>query len=232
MPRPALTRSRIVAAGVSVAHELGLPALDLRSVARRVNTTATGLRRHIGTTELVDAVVSQIVASMPPVPGRGERLRRLRAWAEQTRAWLTEYPGLAAHLLANRWDVPEALDRVEDVARTLGDAGLAPAHAAPAAVTLYWFVLASADLDMSPRVIGGDPSARRGDSSLPPAAERWPLLGDHVGDYSPAATRAQFAYGLELLLGAIERQGPGAAAVLRTAPLTRRPPAGRGTRTG
>ncbi|MGH9093325.1 MAG: TetR/AcrR family transcriptional regulator C-terminal domain-containing protein, partial [Acidimicrobiales bacterium] len=166
---------------MSVAHELGLPAIDLRSVARRVNTTATGLRRHIGTTELMDAVVSQIVASMPPVPARGDRLRRLRSWAEQTRAWLTDYPGLASHLLANRWDVPEALDRVEDVARVLGDAGLAPSQAASAAVTLYWFFLGSADLDMSPRVIGGDPAAPAapgGGGSDSPAAERWPLLGD------------------------------------------------------
>lgn len=229
MPRPDLTRSRIVAAGVSVAHELGLAALDLRTVGRRVNTTATGLRRHIGVTELVDAVVAQIVATMPGIPARGDRIRRLRTWARQTREWLAEYPGLASHLLANRWDVPAALDRLEDVARALADGGLAQGQATSAAVTVFWYVLGSADLDMSPRVIGGHPAVLEGETSPPAEAGRWPLLGSRVGDYSPAATREQFAYGLELILDAIQRPGPATPKVLRAAPQARRPVAASGT---
>jgi AcrR family transcriptional regulator len=201
MPRPPLTRTRIVAAGVSVAHELGLPAVDLRSVARRVNTTATGLRRHIGTTELVDAVVAEIVSHMPAVPSRGDHLRRLRTWTSETRDWLTEYPGLAPYLLANRWDVPGALDRLEDLARVLQEVELAPGEAAPAAISVFWFVLSGADLHTSPRIIGlideAPVLAQPGDEV------RWPLLDATVGDYSQATTATQFDFGLELLLEAI-----------------------------
>ncbi|HEY5245725.1 MAG TPA: hypothetical protein VIJ60_08665, partial [Acidimicrobiales bacterium] len=124
MPRPALTRSRIVAAGVVVVSEAGLPALDLRAVARRVNTTATGVQRHIGATELVESVVDEIVRSMPPMPGRGDWSRRLRLWAVQTRAWLVGYPGLARHLLVDRWHAV-GLDQLEDVAGVLDETGLA-----------------------------------------------------------------------------------------------------------
>ena len=206
MPRPPLTRTRIVAAGVSIAHELGLQAVDLRSVARRVNTTATGLRRHIGTTELIDAVVAEIVATMPAVPTRGDHLRRLRAWTSETRDWLTEYPGLATYLLANRWDVPRALDRLEDVARVLQEAELPPGEAVPAALSVFWFVLSGADLHTSPRVIGGidePPVPVRSGEGV-----RWPLLGGAVGDYSAGATATQFDFGLELPLRGHCRPGP------------------------
>lgn len=201
MPRPPLTRTRIVAAGVSIAHELGLPAVDLRSVARRVNTTATGLRRHIGTTELIDAVVGEIVTTMPVVPTRGDHLRRLRTWTSATRDWLAEYPGLAAHLLANRWDVPGALDRLEDLVRVLQEVELPPGEAVPAAVSVFWFVLSGADLHTSPRIIGliDEPPV----PAQPGEEVRWPLLGGTVGDYSPSATASQFDFGLELLLEAI-----------------------------
>ncbi len=220
MPRRPLTRTRIVAAGVSTAHELGLPAVDLRSVARRVNTTATGLRRHIGTTELIDAVVAEIVATMPAVPTRGDHFRRLRMWTSEVRGWLTEYPGLAAHLLANRWDVPGAVDRLEALARVLREIGLSPDEAASAAIGVVWFVLSGADL--APRVIG---LSREPPVPAQEGAEvRWPLLGERVGDYSQAATAAQFEFGLELLLEAIaartrpERSQPRPTAAGRTRP--------------
>lgn len=213
MPRPALTRSRIVSAGVAVVNELGLAALDLRTVARRVNATATGVQRLIGTTELVDSVVTQIVASMPEVPQRGDRMRRLRLWATQTRAWLVGYPGLAGHLLENRWDVEGALDRLEEVEALLGEADLRAGQSAMTAVSLYWLVLGSADLDASARVIGGANARSGGDGPHP----RWPGLTAQLGDYSPAATAAQFGFTLDLFLEAVDgRSAKGVAPAPRT----------------
>lgn len=216
MPRPALTRTRIVAAGVSVAHELGLPAVDLRSVARRVNTTATGLRRHIGATELADAVVTEIVATMPAVPARGDPFRRLRTWTSETRDWLSECPGLASHLMVNRWDVPQALDRLEDVAHLIEDAGMVTDEAVSAAICVFWFVLSGAEA--APRIMGGvhEPPVLAGSGE----PVRWPLLDGRVGDYSQVAATAQFDFGLELLLEAI------AARARDEAPPLRRPSVG------
>ena len=169
MPRPALTRSRIVVAGVAVVSEVGLPALDLRAVARRVNTTATGVQRHIGATELVESVVDEIVQSMPPMPGRGDWSRRVRLWAVQTRAWLVGYPGLARHLLVDRWHAV-GLDQLEDVAGVLDETGLARTQRVMAASTLYRFVLCSADLDESTQVLGGElPAGRVADLEGPAA---------------------------------------------------------------
>jgi AcrR family transcriptional regulator len=205
MPRPALTRSRIVAAGVVVVSEAGLPALDLRAVARRVNTTATGVQRHIGATELVESVVDEIVQSMPPMPGRGDWSRRLRLWAVQTRAWLVGYPGLARHLLVDRWHAV-GLDQLEDVAGVLDETGLARAQRVMAASTLYRFVLCSADLDESAQVLGGELPARgvvgskdQRPASIAPAVDRLAIAPDR-----------NFAFGLDLLIEGIEcRSGDG-----------------------
>lgn len=204
MPRPPLTRSRIVAAGLDIASELGLAALSVRAVARRVSATATGVHRHIGTTELVEAVVAEIVGSMPAVPIRGDWSRRLRSWAVRTRAWLTGYPGLARHLLANRWDTCTALDRLEEVVDVLGSSGLTAVERVRAASALYWFVLSSADLDESARIIGGNPVVR----PIVDSPERWPLLSAHGRDQSSTAAQAQFLFGLDLLLDGVCRRSP------------------------
>jgi len=204
MPRPPLTRSRIVAAGLDIASELGLPALSVRAVARRVNATATGVQRHIGTTELVEAVVAEVVGSMPPVPARGDWPRRLRLWAVRTRAWLTGYPGLARYLLVNRWETFTALDRLEDVVGVLGASDLTKAEQVRAASTLYWFVLSSTDLDESAGIIGSDLSMKR----IVDAPDRWPRLSAYSSDHSTTAAQAQFLFGLDLLLGGIGRREP------------------------
>jgi|GEM_PF-2634182 len=205
MPRPPLTRSRIVAAGFDIASELGLPALSVRAVARRVNATATGVQRHIGTTELVEAVVAEIVTSMPAVPTQGDWSRRTRSWAIRTRAWLTGYPGLARHLLANRWDTFIALDRVEQVVDILGQSGLRAVEQVRAASALYWYVLNSTDGDESARIIGGN----RGSSPVIENPERWPRLSAYAGDRSATSAQAQFLFGLDLLLDGIGRPSAG-----------------------
>ena len=199
MPRPALTRSRIVVAGVAVVSEVGLPALDLRAVARRVNTTATGVQRHIGATELVESVVDEIVQSMPPMPGRGDWSRRVRLWAVQTRAWLVGYPGLARHLLVDRWHAV-GLDQLEDVAGVLDETGLARTQRVMAASTLYRFVLYSADLDESAQVLGGELPARR---VAGPKDQRPGSIVPAVDRLATAPYR-NFAFGLDLLIEGIE----------------------------
>jgi AcrR family transcriptional regulator len=156
MPRPALTRSRIVTAGVAIVGEIGLSGLSFGAVARRVNSTATGVQRLIGSTELLHAVVEEVVVSMPTVPAKGDWRRRLQAWGVETRAWLVGYPGLARHLLRHRWSIPAGLDRIEQIVDVLMAAGLTPAHCAMTGRVLYCFVIEGSDLDDPTRVLGGE----------------------------------------------------------------------------
>jgi AcrR family transcriptional regulator len=202
MARPALTRSRIVAAGMAIVSELGFTALTLRAVARRVNATTTGVQRQIGATELVESVVAEIMSSMPAVPTRGDWARRLRLWAIHTRAWLMEYPGLARYLLVNRWEAYAALDRLEQVVSVLESADLAPAQQVAAGTTLYWFVLSRTDLDESARIIGSELSVKQ----VVETPERWPELSAHMGEHSAAAAQAHFTFGLDLLLEGIDHR--------------------------
>jgi AcrR family transcriptional regulator len=204
MPRPALTRPRIVAAGVVVVSELGLPALDLRAVARRVNATATGVQRQIGTTELVESVVGEIVQSMPSVPERGTWSRRIRRWAIDTRRWLVGYPGLAQYLLVNRGDAAAGPDRMAGLVRVLEETGLDLPERSLTASTLYRFVLSSSDLDESMQVLGGDPLAAQiaGRDELRSA----PGLSASGETADRSTVDTQFAFGLDLLIEGIGRR--------------------------
>jgi AcrR family transcriptional regulator len=219
MPRPALTRSRIVAAGVVIVSEVGLPALSLRAVARRVNATATGVQRHIGETELVESVVGEIVRSMPPIPDRGGWAKRLRRWALETRTWLFAYPGLARYLLADRLDAVAGPDRLESVVKVLGVTELTEAQRVMAATALYRFVLSSTDLDEPMQVLGGKlPTGR-----MVGSPERWPTP-PRGRDCSAVAGDLQFAFGLDLVIGGIDSRA--ADDLVRSMPVdreTRRP---------
>jgi Tetracyclin repressor-like, C-terminal domain len=195
MPRPALTRSRIVAAGVALSREIGLSALTPRSVARRVNATATGVGRQIGATEMLFAVVDEILASMPSVPPGEDWLHRLRSWGHETHAWLIEYPGLARHLLQNRWNLPAVLDRLEEAAMLVERAGVAAEQSVMAASALYWFVLGRADLDETARLHG----TAFAPETIIAESDGWPTLRAQL-DRSAAATAAQFAFAMDLLM--------------------------------
>jgi hypothetical protein len=218
MPRPVLTRSRIVSAGITIVSELGLPSLSLKAVARRVHATAAGVQRQISATELTETVVAQIMESMPHVPAKTNWSGRLRLWGVETRDWLAEYPGLAAYLLERRWDTPVALDRLEEVVAVFDTTDLAPEQGVMTAMTIFWFVVGSADFDESARAAtGGSPG---------PAAEsqpeRRPRLRGHIDRYSATATRAQFDFGLDLLIKGIERRFGEAPVVTITPPAPRR----------
>jgi AcrR family transcriptional regulator len=205
MPRPPLTRERIVSAGISIVNEMGLLALTLRGVARRVNATPTGVQRLIGLTELRVAVVNEILASMPTLPARGSWDRRLRAWANATRLWLREYPGLARHLLLNRWQSEAALDQIEDIVRLLHDRGLPSSQSVKVGRIVFWYVHSATELDQASRSVpGADFSA----DLIASGADRWPLQLANHGGYGDPGSLAQFNAGFDLLLAGIEQLAP------------------------
>jgi AcrR family transcriptional regulator len=203
MPRPPLTRDRIVTVGVAIVSEMGLASLNLRAVARRVNATTMGVQRTIGQTELIAAVVEQILATMPSMPPRGTWQRRLRSWASVTRLWLMEYPGLARHLLNHRWDCEPALDRLEELVELLAAAGLRAQPAVRAGRTIFWYVLYSTEVDQTTRTVFGADLA--GDP-VRASPVRWPMQAAHHGDDANDSALAQFTAGVDLLLAGVERQ--------------------------
>jgi Tetracyclin repressor-like, C-terminal domain len=206
MPRPALTRSRAVSVGISIVNELGLRALTPEALARRVRSSPTSVQRVITHNELVEAVAIELTASMPGVAMGSNRTKRLRHWAVDTRDWLAEYPGLASYLMANRWDIPSVLDRMEAVVAVLDAPDLDGDHGLMAGLTLFWFVLGSAEGAESTRVLGGEFSNRRTDA----ATKNWPRLATHINDYSSAFADSQFTFALEILLqGLTQSPTPG-----------------------
>lgn len=200
MPRPILTRARIVAAGVSIVGDMGFAALGIRAVARRVNATAVGVQRQIGATELQRAVAAEIIASMPAFSSRDPWHRRIRVWALEMRAWLRQYPGLARYLLDNRWENPMGLDRVEEIVAQFIQAGMTAPHSVVAARAVYWYVLSSTDLDERAGL-----DAEFSQETILALADRWPMLSAEATKYSESVAEAQFTLGLDLMLEGSER---------------------------
>jgi len=200
MARAELNRSRIVSAGVIVAGELGLSALSLRAVARRIRTTEARAQRFISGTELVEAVVGEMMATMPSPPPRGHWPRRLRRWATDTYQWLVDHPGLPRYLQVNRWDTLMALDRCEELATVLGEVGLSEEDQVRAGTVLFDFVVAAACADESCRVIGTELAVER----IAGSVDRWPLLGSQSLGSPVQWSVDKFEFGLDLMMTGIE----------------------------
>jgi AcrR family transcriptional regulator len=217
MSRPALTRERIVAAGVELVTNVGFSGLSLRSVARSVNATVTGVQRQIGMVELVHAVANEVIETMPALPRRGDWHRRVRLWAMDVRAWLTGSPGLARYLLDNRWDAEVALDRLEQVIAVMTDVGLPDAQAVQVGRALYWYTLSHSSIDEASPVITA--AFTTGTVAFQPS--RWPRLSGYAVPYTVDEAHAQFVTGLDLLLDGVDRQIQRSAAPMDLRPAGR-----------
>lgn len=202
MPRPPLSRERIVDAGVRIVGTVGFPGLTLRSVASQVHATVTGVQRQISLTDLVHAVAGELVPTMPQFAKRGDWRRRLRDWAVEVRSWLMKYPGLARFLLSNRWDSDIGLDRVEQIFGILTGAGVDDRCAAQASRALYWFVLSSVDLDEYVPILTAELTTR----TLLSAPDRWQRLSAATVPYNSAEATAQYLLGFELLVDGISKR--------------------------
>ena len=201
MPRPPLTKERVVSAGVVLVREVGLDALDFRAVARRVHTSPTAVQRVVSPTELAHEVCRQLLAEMPPVPERGHWASRLRQWALAVRTWGLAAPGVATYALGRRWDEPTCLDTLESLAELLVREGLEPPEAVELSSWLLCFVLIRTDLDQPWQKIGRERAYEEiGDDPV-----RWPLLAANVTDrHRPL--EGQFDLGIDLLVGHVDRQ--------------------------
>lgn len=201
MARPALTKERVVTAGVLLVRELGLESLDYRAVARRVHTSPTAVQRVVSPTELTHEVAGQILAELPALPERGHWTTRLRHWATAVQAWGLGAPGIATYALGRRWEEPVCLDALESLARLLVTEGLEGRPAVELGSWLLCFVFIRTDLDQPWRALGRE----RAYEEITEGALRWPLVASNLQERD-RAFQSQFELGLDLVIGHVERQ--------------------------
>ncbi len=193
-----LDSGRIIAAGVALAQRQGLPALTLRAVAARLSVTPMALYRHLpGGAALCEAVVAALAAGLPQVPRTGPVPARLRRFAQELRTALAATPGFSHHLLLHWFELPDALERIEQLLAVAEEAGLRGFEAVAAANAVFTFVLMRVQLEEALRGAG---ALRRTLSGLKKARTRLPRLEAHAREYQTAKIDAHFDYGLELIL--------------------------------
>ena len=234
----AVTRDRIVAAGLALLDEGGLEGLTLRRLAERLGIRAPTLYWHVrDKRELLDLMVSVIMDEAladwrEPQPGQpwwdwlAGRARALRA-------------GLLAHrdgalMLAGNRPTQPALPGIERQLAALAEAGFPPPEALLTLLALNAYVIGEA-LDTQ-----GE-SGRSGQAAEPEAGpaetdqvpsrtpagfgEDFPLIRAAVGGLEAFGSSDQrFEHGLALMITGLraqhdpDRAAPGAAGPAATAP--------------
>ena len=199
-----LDPARIVAAGVTLVRREGLSALTLRAVAADLGVTPMALYRHLpGGEGLAAAVVTALTAALPEVPRTGPVRRRLQRWAQALRAALAAAPGFSHHLLVHWFELPDALERIEQLLAAAEETGLEGFEAVAAANAVFTFVLMRVQLEEALRGAG---ALRRTLSGLKKTRTKLRRLEAHAREYQTAKTDAHFDYGLKLILDGIGKR--------------------------
>jgi AcrR family transcriptional regulator len=211
--RRPLDRAQVVRAGLELLDELGLDALTMRELAKRLGVKAASLYRHVrDKDELLILMADEICAEIElPPPGLPWREALPEMGRRARRGMLAHRDG--ARLLASTPPAgPRRLRQIEAILGLLASSGLSPRDAAWAGYHLNNFVTESAADEARMAATAAQmgithaklmAEARRQFRALP--ADQFPTLtrmADHLTEDDPDAL---FEFGLQLWLDGLER---------------------------
>lgn len=167
-------RHQILKAALAIADEGGLPAVSMRTVAKRVGVSTMALYPHISSKEaLLDGMVDLLLAELLPLldelPPDADWWTRMVALARGVRQVAVRHPSAFSLLLARPSVTPDAV-RVTDVLyQALLDAGVPDADVDRVERMVSTFCLGFAASEVNGRFSKGtlNPRARR--AQLAPA---------------------------------------------------------------
>ena len=126
-PRPKVTLSAIVEAGIAVVRSDGLEALSMRKVAAKVGVGVMSLYTYVpGRSELVELMIDHVFAEVERVDRSLGWRKQLSFIAEQQAALFQRHPWILATTVWRMPMGPNVLDAEEDLYRALRVAGLTP----------------------------------------------------------------------------------------------------------
>ena len=209
-PRPPLSRQRVIEAAVAVADERGVTAVSMRKVAERLGVEAMSLYHHVANKDaildgIVDAVFDEIELPEPDLDW--QTAMRLRATS--ARDALSRHSWALGLIESRRNAGPATLRHHDAVIGSLRGAGFSIVDAVHAVSVIdsyvYGFTLQEQQLPFeTPEELENAASelVRRMPVDAYPhlrevAAEHALPSGDPYAD--------EFAFGLELILGGLER---------------------------
>lgn len=201
--RKPMDRDRIEKAALKLIERKGLAACSQRALAKQLGIEAMSLYHwYPSRADLLNALLDRWVAELV-VPTHGGLISRLRAAAHSFRARALRYPQfVGGFVLMHRFNTEASLEVLEKLLQVFYDAGIGDERAARL-FRMWMQFLMGALLDETSGYSRG-PSATR---PLPDDVlrERFPLV-DMLGPYNkPEHHDANFAFGLEAVLGALAR---------------------------
>ncbi|GGX77871.1 TetR/AcrR family transcriptional regulator [Streptomyces anandii] len=219
MPRDTLTADRIVRAAIELLDEEGLDGLNMRSLAKRLDSAATAVYWHIKTKDDLirlagDAIWQEV--ELPDLDATDWRTAAT-AHASSMHAMLTRHPWLVqafgSHLLHGAGQA-----RNNDLSLAIYEkAGFVAADADRAAATVFTFVLGSAlgpaaqvslNRRLSRNGVDAEQLLAEAMTRATETAMQFPRLRERLGTTAAteygAAPDDTFAFGLQSLLDGFE----------------------------
>lgn len=209
VPQP-LSKERVLRQALVLADSEGIDALSMRRLARELDAGAMSLYHYVrDKEELLDGMVDLVFAEIERPDIQADWREAVRAWSDSARAVLARHPWAIVLMESRVRPGPANLRHHEAVMATLRNAGFSIQMATHANWLLdsyiYGFALQEANLPFAGAEDLADMTHQLFLPQLP--AEEYPYLNEAAtelmqGDYDPAE---EFAYGLTLILDALER---------------------------
>lgn len=208
--RHPLSRDRVVTAAVAVADEHGIEALSMRRLAKELGVEAMSLYHHVASKDdLLDAMVDLVIGEFT-LPSAGEPWQTaLRNRCTSARAVLSRHRWATALVDSRSKPGPATLEHYDAVIGCLRAAGFSlelTAHAmAVIDAFVYGFALqeSSVPFDSQEEMLE---LVEHIAAQLP--AQRYPHFAEMARDHvlqSRFDYRAEFDFGLDLVLDGLER---------------------------
>jgi AcrR family transcriptional regulator len=207
--RARLNRGLVLQAAIGLADEGGLEAMTMQRVGQRLGVEAMSLYRHVRNKEdLVDGIIDLVVSEIEVPSDAADWRIAMRQRANSTRDVLARHPWAVGLMESQRQPGPANLQHRDAVLGILREAGLSSARATHAFNLLdsyvYGFALQERNLP-----VATPEEMEEGVGQL--AADEYPNLKAVGADLLASGWDygTEFAFGLDLILDALERQ-PGA----------------------
>lgn len=207
-PRDTLSRERVLRATIELADELGIDALTMRELGRRLGVEAASLYNHIdGKDDLLNGITELVVNEIDVPTAAVDWKEAMRIRALSARDVFSRHPWAGALI-----DSPERsglahLAYADNVLGTLLRAGFSPRDAANALLVLDSYIYGF-ERQRSRLAIGDDgdntKAAEEALATIPPDA--YPSLMQVAEDFAsrPLDDMAVFDLGLGMILDGLE----------------------------
>jgi AcrR family transcriptional regulator len=207
--RKPLSRERILAAALELVDEQGIDALSMRKLGQALGYEAMSLYNHVSSKDdLLDGILDLVLAEMKP-PDVDGGLPAIRTSSLAAHEALTRHPWAAGLLTASGRIRPARIEFMDALLATLRNAGFSAETTYHAYHVLDAHIVGFSLWQASHGQIPADIDDVRGfiDRMAPPAT--YPYLHEHGIQHledGPHQDVPAFEYGLDLLLGSLERQ--------------------------